>query len=169
MLFDFYWVTKRGNLQQYQAGAWRQSIAENLRRSREFSFLKYFLHRTGKIFNNYCLSRDWTIQWKWKTIISNVNTKYPALVFLNNIFAILYHCVYPFFILVRLLNNILLSIIKYTIWIVTSSHSISAVYSINWNSMEVSHFLLAPKKLSIDQPVSIRDCKQTGCLYLEQV
>ena len=34
-----------------QGGEGRLSIAENLRSSREFSFLKYFLHRTGKIIN----------------------------------------------------------------------------------------------------------------------
>ena len=34
-----------------QAVARRLPIAENVCRSREFSFLKYFLHRTGKIIN----------------------------------------------------------------------------------------------------------------------
>ena len=34
-----------------QAVAWRVPKAENLRSSREFSFLKYFLHWTGKIIN----------------------------------------------------------------------------------------------------------------------
>ena len=35
----------------FQAVARRLPIAENVCRSREFSFLKYFLHRTGKIIN----------------------------------------------------------------------------------------------------------------------
>ena len=39
------------NKGQDQGGEGRLSIAENLRSSREFSFLKYFLHRTGKIIN----------------------------------------------------------------------------------------------------------------------
>ena len=37
---------------QVQAVAWRVPKAENLRSSSQFSFLKYFLHRTGKIINN---------------------------------------------------------------------------------------------------------------------
>ena len=36
-----------------QAVAWRLQKAENLRSPREFSFLKYFLHRTGKIINSF--------------------------------------------------------------------------------------------------------------------
>ena len=36
----------------HQAVAWRVPKAENLRSSSQFSFLKYFLHRTGKIINN---------------------------------------------------------------------------------------------------------------------